>query len=198
MLKNNIKSELFLMIERDENIIWAGKPNILCFILEAIFNPFLVFAILWGCCDFAFLSLSLSAPNLSPDFSHFLIFFALIHLMPVWIYLFGVIGSFIKYKNTLYIITDKGVYSSGGTISKVYEHKSFGEISVIETKRGVIDCLLGVGDIVFSYKCTRYNKKNKYSDFDNIIICDIKEYKEVCQTAKDIQNEYVFKYKKTQ
>ena len=39
MLNNYAESELELMIGKDEKILWKGRPNKKCFILESIFNP---------------------------------------------------------------------------------------------------------------------------------------------------------------
>ena len=47
MYTSCVKSDLVLMVGRDENILWHGKPNKKCFILEVIFNPLLPFALIW-------------------------------------------------------------------------------------------------------------------------------------------------------
>ena len=41
------KTELELMVGKDEKVLWAGRPDKLCFILEGIFNPMLPFALIW-------------------------------------------------------------------------------------------------------------------------------------------------------
>ena len=41
------RSDLELMIGKDEKILWKGRPNKKCFILEGIFNPMLPFALVW-------------------------------------------------------------------------------------------------------------------------------------------------------
>ena len=44
--------DLVCMVGNDETILWRGKPDKKCFVLEAIFNPMLIFAIIWGAIDF--------------------------------------------------------------------------------------------------------------------------------------------------
>ena len=48
------KSDLELMIEEKEKILWRGRPNKKCYILEGIFNPLLPFALIWLLFDSAF------------------------------------------------------------------------------------------------------------------------------------------------
>lgn len=45
---NEISPDLIAMKSPNEAVFWHGRPAKLCFILEAIFNPMLVFAILWA------------------------------------------------------------------------------------------------------------------------------------------------------
>ena len=44
-------SDLKAMVGNDENILWRGRPDKKCFILESIFNPMLPFALIWGILD---------------------------------------------------------------------------------------------------------------------------------------------------
>ena len=124
------KSDLELLIGDNESIVWRGKPDFKCFVLESIFNPMLFFALIWGGVDFTILGLALKAPMESNDGSPFsvaaflLVFFAL-HLMPVWMYLGGVIFSVLEYKHTEYIITDKAIYVSSGKFTINTEMGSF-------------------------------------------------------------------------
>lgn len=83
----------------NERIVWSGRPKKSCFVLECIFNPMLIFAFIWFMFDFMFISQIFSSDLSELDSSvwMFVGFFAL-HLMPVWIYLGGVIFSFRKLK----------------------------------------------------------------------------------------------------
>ena len=99
--------ELKRMVGMDETILYEGKPDKKCFIFESIFNPLLPVAIIWAIFDAGFLGMAMGGMNF------IMIPFFLFHLMPVWIYLAGVIFSFRRYRNTYYIVTDHGVYISG-------------------------------------------------------------------------------------
>ena len=66
-----------------------------------------------------------SAGAMSGGFGLAFLGFFLLHLMPVWLYVGGVLFSILKYKHTEFIITDKGVYISGGMFTYNYEMKPF-------------------------------------------------------------------------
>ena len=81
-----MENELKELIGTNETILYEGKPEKKCFILESmnlIMIPFLLF-----------------------------------HMMPVWIYLGGMIFTFRRFRNTYYIVSDHAVYVSGGTFTK--------------------------------------------------------------------------------
>ena len=100
--------ELKNIIGQNEKILYEGKPNKKCYIFESIFNPLLPFALLWAIIDFGILG-GVFATGEGSGMLFFIIPFMLIHLMPVWIYLGGVLFTTIRYKNTAYIVTDKAI-----------------------------------------------------------------------------------------
>lgn len=138
--------ELKLLVGDDEKIIYTGKPNKKCFIFESLFNPLLPFALIWAVIDFGFIGASLSSKNGNVTF--FLVPFMLLHLMPVWIYLGGVLLTMRRYKNTNYIITDKAIYVSEGAFSKRFKSKPFAELSHVDLHRGIFDQWFNVGDVI--------------------------------------------------
>ena len=80
--------ELKSMVGTDETILYEGKPDKKCFLFESILNPLLPIAIIWALLDMSFLGFALESMQL------FMLTFMLFHMMPVWIYLSGVIFSF--------------------------------------------------------------------------------------------------------
>lgn len=173
----------------NERIVWSGRPKKSCFVLECIFNPMLIFAFIWFMFDFMFISQIFSSDLSELDSSvwMFVGFFAL-HLMPVWIYLGGVIFSFRKLKNTEYAITDKGIYCTNGCFSKQYNFKTFTDLSHVYIHRGIFDQWLGVGDVISEchhYAAVRSNSRHS----DNFTISDIPDYVEVCNIIKKYQTD---------
>ena len=181
-----MSEELKSMISNDERIKWEGKPNKKCFIFESIFNPMLPFAILWGVIDFSIIGFGFFGER-TREMSHmlpFLIGFFAIHLMPVWIYLSGVLLARRRYKNTNYIVTDRAIYTSQGVFSKKVQSKPFAEMSHIDLNRGFFDQRFGVGDVI----CTSsHNNPNGTSS--TIVISSISDYMEVFNMVKKLQQD---------
>lgn len=187
--------ELRRTVGTDERIMWEGKPNKKCFIFESIFNPLLPFAIIWGLFDLFFFKSffaventvkSAGASDIGLFGGSFILVFLLFHLMPVWIYLGGVIMSSRRYKNTAYIVTDKAVYLSSGIISRTINRKPFAELSHVNLHRGFFDQKFGVGDIVLS-STTAVSTNGAV--MPGITIASISEYNKVYDLVKKIQTD---------
>ena len=187
--------ELRRTVGTDERIMWEGRPNKKCFIFESIFNPLLPFAIIWGLFDLFFFKSffaventvkSAGASDIGLFGGSFILVFLLFHLMPVWIYLGGVIMSSRRYKNTAYIVTDKAVYLSSGIISRTINRKPFAELSHVNLHRGFFDQKFGVGDIVLS-STTAVSTNGAV--MPGITIASISEYNKVYDLVKKIQTD---------
>lgn len=170
--------ELKSMVGADETILYEGKPDKRCFIFESIFNPLLPIAIIWAVIDLGVLGFA------TQGFSSIITPFMLLHMMPVWIYLFGVIFSFRKYKNTYYIVTDHAVYVSSGVFTMNLEAKTFAELSRVNLHRGVFDQMFHVGDIqITTNQITRRNMPTL------LCINSISDYAQVYQLVKKLQKD---------
>ena len=200
MLNRYAKSDLELMVDKEEQILWRGRPNKKCYFLEGIFNPMLPFALLWFLFDITFLSVAIfsSTQGDSESANSFSVFilipFMLFHMMPCWIYLAGVLTVARKYKHTEYILTDKGIYVSGGVFAYTCQMKPYTEVSRIFIHRGIFDQLLKVGDVVFSSTADErqnnsFNKLNSHDFYGNLTIADTPEYQKVFELAKKLQND---------
>ena len=178
-----MKNDLQNLIGPKETVLYEGKPDKKCFIAESIFNKLLPVAIIWIIFDFGFIKTAFSANGFG-EMSFFIIPFFAFHLMPVWIYLAGVIFSFRRYKNTYYIVTDNAIYVSGGIFSKTFKTKPFAEMSHIDLHRGIFDQLFGVGDVIAT--------SNQFSDKTgaaSIEISSIANYTEVFNLVKKLQTD---------
>ena len=176
-------TQLQSMLQDDEQVLWYGQPNKKCFVLESIFNPLLPFALVWALFDFGFMyAMAFSDKKQPTPMLLFAIPFFALHLMPVWLYLGGVLLCFRNYKNTHFIITDKAVYTSGGYLSLHFERKAFDQITYFNIHRGFFDQRLGVGDIIFDDPAdfaTRRKQKN------NFVIHDIPDFQEVYNIIRE-------------
>ncbi len=170
--------ELKSMVGTDETVLYEGKPDKKCFIFESIFNPLLPVAIIWAILDFGILGSAMG------DMQFIMIPFMLFHLMPVWIYLGGVIFSFRRYKNTYYIVTDHAVYVSSGIFTMNLEAKTFAELSRVNLHRGIFDQFFNVGDIRIT--TNQFTRKNTPALLN---ISSIANYTQVYQLIKKLQKD---------
>lgn len=185
--------DLERMVGRNERIIWKGAPDKKCFILESVFNPMLPFALIWAVVDFAILGQAMFGEM--GGAKAFIIPFMLLHLMPVWMYAAGILFSVRKHRNTKYIVTDRGIYVSGGVFTVNVEMKPFAEISHIKIHQGIIDQYIGVGDVitesagVSSSSSTTYRYGKRAVQGRGVSICDIPDFQGVYNIIKDLQTD---------
>lgn len=178
-----MEEDLKKLVNENEKILYEGKPNKKCFIFESIFNPLMPFALLWGIIDFGILGGTLLFEK-EQEITFFIIPFMLLHLMPVWMYLGGVIFTFRKYRNTYYIVTDSGIYVSGGIFSKTYNHKPFAELSHVDLHRGIFDQMFNVGDIITT--SSQFSNDNRNA---SISISSISNYIDVYNLINKLQKD---------
>lgn len=172
-----ISDDLKRMIGK-ENVVWNGKPKKSCFVLECIFNPALGLSIIWFLFDMVFMSATLEATTSTSPGRYFVLMFIFLHMMPVWMYLGGIISSIRKYRNTEYVVTDRGIYMTGGFFTKRYDFKPFTDLSHVNVNRGVLDQFLGVGDIIS--ECHHGHAFR---------LIDLPDYLEVCSLIKQYQTD---------
>lgn len=175
--------ELKAIIGPNENILYTGKPNKKCYLFESIFNPMLPFAILWAIIDFGIIG-STAFSNMPGEFTTFMLGFMALHLMPVWIYLGGVLFSFRRYRNTAYVVTDRAIYISGGILNRTILTKPFAEMSHIDLHRGIFDQMFGVGDVIATSSQLAPNGKTA-----SMKISSIENYIEVYNLVKKLQTD---------
>ena len=173
--------ELKMIIGSNEKILYEGKPNKKCYIFESIFNPLLPFALLWAIIDFGIIGGTFFVEG-ATNLLFFIIPFMLLHLMPVWIYLGGILFTVRRYKNTAYIVTDKAIYISTGIFTRTINTKPFAELSHINLHRGIFDQMFNVGDIIATS-----NQLNQNGKTTTISISSISDYVDVYNLVKKLQ-----------
>ena len=175
--------ELKRIVGSNEKILYEGKPNKKCYVFESIFNPLLPFALIWAIFDFGIIGGALFADN-ADNVLFFLIPFMLLHLMPVWIYLGGILFTVRRYKNTAYIVTDRAIYVCGGVFTTNINTKPFAELSHINLHRGIFDKMFNVGDIIATS-----NHLNQNGKITTITISSVSNYIDVFNIVKKVQTD---------
>ena len=175
--------DLKKIVGSNEKILYEGKPNKKCYIFESVFNPLLPFALIWAIIDFGILGGALSSEG-ADNILFFLIPFMLLHMMPVWIYLGGILFTVRRYKNTSYIVTDRAIYVSGGVFTKHIDTKPFAELSHINLHRGIFDQMFNVGDIIATS-----NHLNESGKITTISISSVSNYVDIYNMVKKVQTD---------
>lgn len=181
------------LVKANESVMWEGRPHKTVTILEAIFNPMLVFALIWAAFDLGIIGTmfaSNEADGVPASMASFLALFLLIHMMPVWIYLGGVITVFLRWRNVRFLVTTQGLYVSGGLLSFNYEMKPWTDIGHINIHQGVFDRMFGVGDVIFICGHGSQNSSHSHDGgHHSMRIYNIPDFQEVFKMVNNLQTD---------
>ena len=177
----------------NEHILWSGTKNKKVSVMEAIFNPLLPFAAIWGLIDVGFISVftgtshSHSSAGTEKSMLGFLIPFFLLHLMPVWLYLGGVLSSALRAKNTYYCVTDQAVYIQSGIFNTTTERITYQQVISVGTHQSLFDKRALTGDVVLKLDEIVYSGKQRTPHQRDIKIENISDYEYLYQTIMQYQ-----------
>lgn len=164
-----------------ENLIWSGKPKKRAFVMNKVLFM-LPIAMAWLCFDLFFIITLISQDNIG-RMLFFIIPFFIIHLMPFWVWIGNVITANRKWNNTKYYITDKRIIIQNGFVAENYQTVYYKDIKNVNLHVGIIDKMLGVGDIIFDMG-SYYSNGN--SRLINASFLDIEDYSEVYSKVQKV------------
>lgn len=168
------------IVGNGERILWKGRPDRKCFLFEQLVNPLSLFTIIWIVLVFTVID---PVDTLFKDgFDMSQLTGLLVHLTPLWLCIFYVVQATLSYIHEFYIVTDRAVYVSRGTLSVNYRTKPFAEISRVNIHRGIFDQMLKVGDVVFG------NTNGVDSDY-HLRFADIPDFEDVFALVKRLQED---------
>ena len=189
--------KLLDQLSSSEKVLWYGKKAKGVSVLESVFNPLLPFALIWALVD-GFIIFGVTAANNAADVPKglglgLLGFFA-IHLMPVWMYIGGVLTSAIKAGHTDYCVTDKAVYIQQGVLSSKVFTKPYTDMMTVTCKQGFFDKIFHTGDVVISCGSAvnmpgsnvRVNGR-PVKNSNDLTIDNISDYQHVMQVVRELQ-----------
>lgn len=183
-----IRPELTRLVGKDETVLWTGVPNRKAFLWRSAFNLLLPIAIIWSCFDIPLIVSQIRELRAGEDpIGWFLIPFFLLHMLPIWTYLVLLFTSFVRYKNTGYVITNKSVYTSGGVFALNSQVKPLAKLSTVTISRGLIDKRCKVGSVVLNDDTTTNGGSvNRYSANSQTLLF-LPDYEEVFALIRDAQ-----------
>lgn len=139
---SNIKSILRL----NEEIIYTCRPNKKGYFFSQLvkMSPFVI---IWLCFDLFAIFASFTSMGVDIMSLFFLLLFFSIHLMPVWIWLYGFVKDISACKHTEYAITNQRVIIKSGQKMADVISIDYKKISALNVRIGFIDKMLKVGDL---------------------------------------------------
>lgn len=182
--KDYSKQSIESVLLDDEKILWKDKPRLLSFVLSAIFKQ-LVFVIVFLGFDIVFLTLLFNfVPNIPMPVLIFIIVFFVLHLIPVWIWIYGIVSAFKRQKLEEYAFTDRRIIVKKGFIGSKIDSIYYTSLDSVNLKVGIIEKMCKVGDIYI------------VSEGKNIVLEDIKDPYFISQRlqaiAMDIKSDIIF------
>ena len=170
-MKNNRIEDL---LDEGEAVLWREKPNKKAYIWSKILGM-LPIALIWLLFDGLFIGVAFTDEEfVKSGMIVFLLVFMAIHLMPVWIWIGGIIKGIKEHKNIEYAFTDRRIIIRSGFIGIDFKNIYYSEVSSVNVKVGVVDRILKVGDV--------YIKSNNSAS----VLCDIRNPYEITSRLQKI------------
>ena len=149
-MSNDIqRNDIDDVLMSDEKVLWRGKPNAKSYVWAAVVKMMPI-ALIWLVFDgtfIFFITRGMSQGGIPLAMLGFIVPFFLIHLAPVWIWLFRIIKAKREVKNLEYAITDKRIIIRSGVVGIDFKFLNYTEIDSVNIKVGIIDRMFKVGDI---------------------------------------------------
>lgn len=142
------------LLAEDEKILWQGSPNKSAYFWTRFLNKFYLI-LLWLVIDIAFI-VAMIAFNVFSEIpliaSIVICVFFILHLTPVWIWLYGVLKARKNAENIKYFITSQRIVFCNFYQNAKIESLYYKDIDSININIGKIDRKYKVGDIYISSK----------------------------------------------
>ena len=196
---DNLRNE----VRPTETVVYEIKPSKMCFLIESIFNIMLPFCIIWALVD-GFLISNIISDFIGDNQSNYawisilplLVFFS-IHLMPVWMYLGGIIKAVFKLSRSAYIVSDHAIYLNKSAKKKQGRKRiPFCDIKKAEVTRGIFDHIAGKGDIELTDRSSKSVEAtiSNVDNFDEIAEYINKRSKEEAGNKEPAEVEFYTQY----
>lgn len=136
------------ILDEDEQVLLREKPYAKAYIWSAVFRM-LPIALIWLLFDGFFIAMVFVSHAPAVVWAFLGPFFAF-HLMPVWMWISGIIGAAAEIKNLEYVFTEKRIIVRSGIVGIDYKNVFYVDIKGVNLRVGLIDRIFKVGDIVIT------------------------------------------------
>lgn len=132
-----------------EEVLWKGVPKKSAYVATAVLKM-LPIAVLWLAIDITFITVMVTSGAFSQIKWLLIVIvpFFMIHLAPVWIWIYNIVKASKGHKNVEYAVTDRRIIEKSGLVGINFTSVYYKEVSSVDVKVGTTDKMLHVGDIV--------------------------------------------------
>lgn len=169
------------ILDSEESVLLRIKPKKKAYVFNSFFRMFPI-ALVWLIIDGGFIggmTYGMIVGSIPLAVLAFIIPFFALHLMPVWIWIGGVVKASAGWKNIEYVFTEKRIILRSGVVGIDFVNIYYSDILGVNLKVGLIDRMFKVGDLYISAKNQSevlYDIENPYFILKKIqnIVIDIK------------------------
>ena len=134
-------------LEENEQILWRGKPYKKSFILSSVFR-LLPVALIFLLFDVSFIVMLCLFMDGMPWFVYIFIgVFFCFHLLPLWIWIAGIVSASKRQQKEEYAFTSKRIIIKQGLIGSTVLSIYYPSLTSVNLRIGLIEKLCKVGDI---------------------------------------------------
>ena len=146
-----------------EQIAWRGKPKKSAYIANSIAKMFPI-ALIWIVFDGFFIGMmATNGFDIPTPLIVFMSIFFVLHLAPVWIWIYKAATARKRHENLEYVFTDKRIIIRSGVVAVNFDAIDYQDVAAVNVRYGVIDKIAKVGDI----SVTSAKKATVIEDLDN-------------------------------
>lgn len=163
------------LLDKDEIVIWSGKPNKKGLVLDGVFKM-LPIVIVWLALDVAFLTVMFKEGvfNENPSLSYISLPFFIIHIAPLWIWMSNILKSTSEYNGFEYVLTQKRIIIKTEVFGIDVRSVLLSEVTEFKIVKDMVDKLLNTGDLIIK------------GEFTDVALLNIKNVEEVIEDFKKV------------
>lgn len=164
------EQKIYDLVKPDEKIVASVFPNTTAYVLRRIMLMLPV-AIVWLLVDIVFIIYIANISNAvvaNAGLVVCMVFFFALHLMPIWLWIWGTTQTCSDLRNTEYVLTNKRLLVKTGIKASNFTIINLKDITAINYKKRCTDKMLKDGDISINAKLNAVMLYNVY-DIQNVL-----------------------------
>ncbi|MCR5458289.1 MAG: hypothetical protein K6F51_00165 [Acetatifactor sp.] len=195
------RKEIQDLISDGENILWQGKPQFVHYVLGRLFSTWSVLSMVWIVVVFCFIWVGYHRDPRSQGYTLSLldwgiyIFYYLFLTCMAWKYLGKILAEIFAYGNVAYVVTNLGVYASGGVFQFSCKRCSYFGLRKVKITHSIFDFLFKIGNVVLSAPSVSEYARGAWTEREasyDVSVRSISDFREVYDLVKSMEwNTYV-------